>query len=70
MLLLLVLLLLPRKLTVTMLIGSLYASYMAGKPTKRDWPERVVDAWLRQNAPDQTSRRIAESATTRRQTVT
>jgi AcrR family transcriptional regulator len=40
------------ELAVTMLIGSLYAAYMAGKPTTRDWPERVVDAWLRKNALD------------------
>lgn len=56
------------ELAITMLIGSLYASYMAGKPAKRDWPERVVDAWLRQNAR-QTNRRIAESTTSPRYTV-
>jgi len=39
------------ELSITMLIGSLYASYIANKPTRRDWPEQVVDTWLRQNAP-------------------
>jgi AcrR family transcriptional regulator len=38
------------ELGITMLVGSLHASLMAGKPVGRDWPERVVDAWLRQNA--------------------
>lgn len=38
------------ELGITMLVGSLHASYMAGKPVGPDWPERVVDAWLRQNA--------------------
>ena len=32
-----------------MMIGSLYAAYMAGTKTGRDWPERVVDTWLRKN---------------------
>ena len=36
-------------LGVTMLVGSLYAAYMAGHRPARDWPERVVDAWLRCN---------------------
>jgi AcrR family transcriptional regulator len=40
------------ELAITMLVGSLYAAHMAGKPTARDWPQRVVDAWLRQNALD------------------
>lgn len=38
------------ELAITMLVGSLYAAYMAGRPIARNWPERVVDAWLRQNA--------------------
>jgi AcrR family transcriptional regulator len=38
------------ELAITMLVGSLYASYMAGKPSRPDWPERVVDAWLGRNA--------------------
>jgi AcrR family transcriptional regulator len=37
------------ELGVSMLVGSLYATYSAGKPVRRDWPERVVDAWLRAN---------------------
>jgi AcrR family transcriptional regulator len=37
------------ELAITMLIGSLYAAYIAGAPTRRDWAERVVDAWLREN---------------------
>jgi AcrR family transcriptional regulator len=35
---------------ISMLVGSLYASYSAGDPPGPDWPERVVDAWLRSNA--------------------
>jgi AcrR family transcriptional regulator len=42
------------ELGITMLVGSLHASYIAGKPIGRDWPERVVDAWLRQNGSDLT----------------
>lgn len=38
------------ELAITMLVGSLYAAYTAGTPTRNDWPERVVDAWLRQNS--------------------
>lgn len=38
------------ELAITMLVGSLYASYMAGRPVKPDWPKRTVDAWLKQNA--------------------
>lgn len=38
------------ELAITMLIGSLYAAYTAGTPTRRDWPQKVVDAWLDQNA--------------------
>jgi AcrR family transcriptional regulator len=37
------------ELAVTMLIGSLYALYSSGRPVGRDWPRRVVDAWLEQN---------------------
>lgn len=40
------------ELAITMLVGSLYAAYMAGKRTPRNWPEQVVDAWLRQNTTD------------------
>jgi hypothetical protein len=32
-----------------MLVGSLYAAYSAGTKVSRDWPTRVVDAWLRAN---------------------
>jgi AcrR family transcriptional regulator len=38
------------ELGVTMLIGSLYATYVEGKRVRADWPERVVDAWLVANA--------------------
>src|SRR4051794_4410692 len=34
---------------ITMLIGSLYATYVAGNRVSADWPERVVDAWLEAN---------------------
>jgi AcrR family transcriptional regulator len=44
------------EIAITMMIGSLYAGYMAGAQTGRDWPERVVDAWLRSNEPPSTSR--------------
>jgi AcrR family transcriptional regulator len=37
------------ELAITMMIGSLYAAYMAGVRTRRDWAERVVEAWLRAN---------------------
>jgi AcrR family transcriptional regulator len=37
------------EVAITMMIGSLYAAYMAGTKTGRDWPERVVEAWLRKN---------------------
>ena len=37
------------ELGITMLVGSLYALYTAGTRTGRDWPERVVDAWLLAN---------------------
>jgi hypothetical protein len=30
-------------------VGALYATYVAGRRVGRDWPERVVDAWLEQN---------------------
>jgi hypothetical protein len=33
-----------------MRVGSLYAAYAAGRSPGPDWPARVVDAWLRQNA--------------------
>jgi hypothetical protein len=38
------------ELAITMLVGSLYASYTAGRPVRKNWPERVVDAWLNENA--------------------
>lgn len=38
------------EIAVTMLVGSLYAAYMSGTPTRADWAERVVDTWLRANA--------------------
>jgi AcrR family transcriptional regulator len=34
---------------ITMLVGSLYASHLAGRTPRADWPRRVVDAWLNQN---------------------
>jgi AcrR family transcriptional regulator len=34
---------------VTMLVGSLHAAAIAGRPPGKDWPGRVVDAWLRQD---------------------
>jgi AcrR family transcriptional regulator len=37
------------ELAITMFIGSLYASCMAGVRTPQDWPDRIVDAWLRPN---------------------
>ena len=37
------------ELGITMLIGSLYATYVAGGQLRADWPERVVDAWLEPN---------------------
>lgn len=40
------------ELGISMLVGSLYAAYSAGKPVRRDWPERVADAWLRANAAE------------------
>jgi AcrR family transcriptional regulator len=38
------------ELGITMMIGALYASYIAGKTPRPDWPRRVVDAWLEANA--------------------
>jgi AcrR family transcriptional regulator len=38
------------EIAITMLVGSLYAAYTAGTPTRADWAERVVDAWLYANA--------------------
>jgi AcrR family transcriptional regulator len=37
------------ELGVSMLVGSLYALYSAGTSVSRDWPKRVVDAWLDAN---------------------
>jgi AcrR family transcriptional regulator len=37
---------------ITMLVGSLYATYVAGRAVGPDWPRRVVDAWLDANGPD------------------
>ena len=37
------------ELGITMLVGSLFAAYSAGRPPGREWPQRVVDAWLRAN---------------------
>jgi AcrR family transcriptional regulator len=37
------------EVAITMLVGSLQAASIAGRPPGKDWPERVVDAWLRQN---------------------
>jgi AcrR family transcriptional regulator len=38
------------ELGITMMIGALYASYIAGKTPGLDWPRRVADAWLEANA--------------------
>lgn len=38
------------ELGITMLVGSLYASYMAGTTPGPNWPQRVVEAWLAANA--------------------
>jgi AcrR family transcriptional regulator len=38
------------EIAITMLIGSLHAAYIAGMPINRDWPKRVTDEWLRENA--------------------
>lgn len=38
------------ELGITMMIGSLYAAQVAAVATGEDWAERVVDAWLSQNA--------------------
>lgn len=40
------------EIAISMLVGSLYAAYSAGRPVRRDWPERVTDAWLRANAAE------------------
>jgi len=37
------------ELGITMMVGSLYAAYSAGTRVSRDWPTRVVDAWLGSN---------------------
>lgn len=37
------------EVAITMLVGSLHAAAIAGRPPGKDWPGRVVDAWLRQN---------------------
>jgi AcrR family transcriptional regulator len=34
------------ELGITMMVGSLYSGYTAGRPPGRDWPRKVVDAWL------------------------
>jgi AcrR family transcriptional regulator len=38
------------EIAITMLVGSLHAAAIAGRPPGKDWPTRVVDAWLQQNA--------------------
>ena len=38
------------ELGITMMVGSLYSAYTAGRPPGRDWPRKVVDAWLQANA--------------------
>ena len=38
------------ELAISMFVGSLYAAHSAGDRPGADWPERVVDAWLRSNA--------------------
>jgi AcrR family transcriptional regulator len=37
------------EVAITMLVGSLEAASIAGRPPGKDWPARVVDAWLGQN---------------------
>jgi AcrR family transcriptional regulator len=37
------------EVAITMLVGSLYAAYLAGRTPRADWPRRVVDAWLGAN---------------------
>ncbi|MGZ4202085.1 MAG: TetR/AcrR family transcriptional regulator [Thermoleophilaceae bacterium] len=37
------------ELGITMMVGSLYALYTGANPVRRDWPRRVVDAWLEAN---------------------
>jgi len=38
------------EIAIAMLVGSLYASHLAGRTPSGDWPRRVVDAWLKANA--------------------
>jgi AcrR family transcriptional regulator len=38
------------ELGIAMMIGALYASYMAGTRSGPEWPRQVVDAWLEANA--------------------
>jgi AcrR family transcriptional regulator len=38
------------EVAITMLVGSLQAASIAGQRPGKDWPARVVDAWLRENA--------------------
>jgi AcrR family transcriptional regulator len=38
------------EIAITMLVGSLYASHLAGRTPTGDWPRRVVEAWLDANA--------------------
>jgi AcrR family transcriptional regulator len=37
------------ELGITMMVGSLYSAYTAGRAPGRDWPRKVVDAWLCSN---------------------
>jgi AcrR family transcriptional regulator len=37
------------ELGISMLVGSLYAAYAAGRRPGRGWARQVVDAWLRPN---------------------
>jgi AcrR family transcriptional regulator len=37
------------EVAITMLVGSLYATYLGGRRAQRDWPRRVVHAWLEAN---------------------
>jgi AcrR family transcriptional regulator len=50
------------ELGVSMLVGSLYALYSAGGSVSRDWPKRVVDAWLDANGAMETGGPAASSA--------
>jgi AcrR family transcriptional regulator len=37
------------ELAITMMVGSLYATYVTGRNVSSTWPENVADAWLEAN---------------------